>query len=329
MSSVLDSLSASFSPDVIGGLGKALGADPSAINKGLGAAGPLVLAGMARMAGSPGGAQSLQAMLPKDGGGLLGNIGAMLSGVMGGGGGSTAASALLGPGIGAIGAALSRALGFNVTPLLGMVAPLALGAVSKLMKSRNLDASSLAATLNEEQAEVMVNPANRETAELVTSAMQAGDTAAATIASYGADWAKVSGAPAAAMFMVATSDLSGPMGSIKEAQAAGKAMLDAASRAAPNSVLAAAFGGGLTPEMAKQVRSLAPGKDQLIGVIEGAAAAVAAKSPSESQAYMDAILSVAQATAEGAKEGGLLGFGGTLVSKDEQQALDSIRAALA
>ena len=209
------------------------------------------------------------------------------------------------------------------------VIPAALSAVSKLVKSQNLDASGLASLLNKEHGKVADDPAQRESAALVSSAMQAGDKAAKTIASYGDDWAKVVGGPVAALFAVATSDLSGPMGSIKEAQAAGKALLEAAGGSAPNSVLAAAFGGGLTPDMATQLRSLAPTKDKLIDVIKAGTAAVAAKSPAEARAYRDTILAVATAAAEAAKEGGFLGIGGTLVSEDEQAALNTIKAALA
>jgi hypothetical protein len=40
------------------------------------------------------------------------------------------------------------------------------------------------------------------------------------------------------------------------------------------------------------------------------------------------ILSVAQAAAEASKEGGFLGIGGTLVSSDEQAALDRLRTVV-
>jgi len=128
--------------------------------------------------------------------------------------------------------------------------------------------------------------------------------------------------------MVSSSDLSGPIGTVKEAQAAGKAMLDAASKADPTSVLASAFGAGLTMDMASQVKLLAPSKDKLIDIVKAGAAAVAAKSPGELQAYKNTVLSVAQASAEASKEGGFLGIGGTLVSKEEQAAIDAIKAAL-
>ena len=289
--------------------------------------------GMSKMSNGPGGADSLMKMLPPDGGGMFGNVGSMLSGLMGGGSadaaGGNPVQSLLGAGSNAVSASLSKALGFNVAPLLGMAVPMLMGAVSKLVKSQNLDASGLSALLSKEQAEVTADPARSESLALASAATQAGDRAAATVASYGADWAQVTSAPVAAMFAVATSDLSGPLGSIKEAQAAGKALIEAAGRAEPSSMLAAAFGGGLNADMMKQLKTLAPTKGKLIDLVKSGAAAVAAKSPAELPAYKATILSVAQATAEAAKEGGFLGIGGTLVSADEQVAIDSIKAALA
>ena len=329
MPSILDSLASNFSPDVIGDIGKALGADTSAVSKGIGVIGPLLLSGMTRQATQPGGAESLMKLLP-EGSGLLGNLGGLLSGLTGDKTGSEGSpmSALLGPGTNAIGASLSRTLGFNVTPLLAMAAPALLGMVGKAVKSDKLDASGLASMLGHERDAFTGNPANKDTVALVTSAISTGDKAAATIASYGESWKHVSAGPAAALFMVSSSDLSGPIGTVKEAQAAGKAMLDAASKAEPTSVLASAFGAGLTMDMASQVKLLAPSKDKLIEIVKAGAAAVAAKSPGELQAYKNTVLSVAQASAEASKEGGFLGIGGTLVSKEEQAAIDAIKAAL-
>ena len=329
MPTILDSLASNFSPDVIGDIGKALGADTSAVSKGIGVIGPVLLSGMTRQATQPGGAESLMKLLP-EGSGLLGNLGGLLSGLTGGKAGSEGSpmSTLLGPGVNAVGASLSRTLGFNVTPLLAMAAPALLGMVGKAVKSDKLDAGGLASMLGHERDAFASNPANKDTVALVTSAISTGDKAASTIASYGESWKHVSAGPAAALFMVSSSDLSGPIGTVKEAQAAGKAMLDAASKADPTSVLASAFGAGLTMDMASQVKLLAPSKDKLIEIVKAGAAAVAAKSPGELQAYKNTVLSVAQASAEASKEGGFLGIGGTLVSKEEQAAIDAIKAAL-
>ena len=331
MASILESLGSTFSPDVVADIGKALGADTGAISKGLAAVSPLLLSGMAKTAtASPGGAEALMKMLPESGG-LFGNLGGLLGSVLGGAGSgaSGAASTLLGPGVNAIGGALSRALGFNVTPLLGLVAPALLGMVGKTVASQKLDAGRLASMLGKEVDAFGSDPANQEAAALVLSATKAGDQASAMIGSYGDSWKQVVAGPAAALFAVSTADLSGPIGSVKEAQAAGKVLLDATKGAEPTSVLAAAFAGGLTPDMASLVKELAPTKEKLIDVARAGLAAVKQRSPEQAQGYKDTILAVAKAAAEASKEGGFLGFGGKLVSEEEQAALAALQAALA
>jgi Bacterial protein of unknown function (DUF937) len=330
MASLIESITSSFGPDIIGKLAPALGADSAAVGKGLGALGPLLLNGMSSMAGTPAGAEGLLKALPQGGGGMLSSL---LSSFMGGGasapGGGGILSSLLGPGINAVSSTVSRAVGFNVAPLLSLVAPAALGAVAKMVKDKGLNASNIGPALAQEKQAYFDNAANAENVSLVRAALSAGDKAATTIHGYGADWSRVQAAPAAALMMIATSDLSGPVGSIKEVQAATKALASAAQQAAPNSLLAAAFGSGIDTDMLKQVRELAPTKDKLLDIIKAGAASVASKSPAEAAAYKATILAVAKAAAEASKEGGFLGIGGTLVSKDEQAALDQLATALA
>jgi hypothetical protein len=331
MASILESIASQFGPDIVGKLGSALGTDAGAVNKGLGALGPLLLNGMSGLASTPSGADQLMKALPQGGGGLLsGLLGSVFSGggtsALGGGGGLL--QSLLGPGINAVSASLSRAVGFNVAPLLSLAAPAALGAVAKLVKDRGLNASSIGPALAAEKQAFFDDPAQAESAALVKAALSAGDKAATHIHGYGAEWSRVQAAPAAALMLVATSDLSGPVGSIKEVQAAAKALSDAARQVDPSSVIGAAFGSGIDTDMMKQVRELAPTKDKLIDIVKAGAASVASKDPTQAAAYKSAILAVAQAAAEASKEGGFLGIGGTLVSKDEQAALDQLRSAL-
>jgi hypothetical protein len=332
MASILESIASQFAPDVLGKLGSALGTDAGAVGKGLGALGPLLLNGMSSLAGTPAGADQLMKALPQGGGGLLSSLlGSVFSGggtsALGGGGGIL--SALLGPGINAVSATISRAVGFNVAPLLSLAAPAALGAVAKMVKDKGLSAGNIGSALVAEKQAFFDNPANAEAASLVRSALAAGDKAATAIHGYGAEWSRVQAAPAAALMLVATSDLSGPVGSIKEVQAATKALAAAAHKADPASLLGAAFGSGIDTDMMKQVRELAPTKDKLVDIVRAGAASVAAKDPAQAAAYKSTILAVAQAAAEASKEGGFLGIGGTLVSKDEQAALDQLKAALA
>jgi hypothetical protein len=330
MASIIESIASSFGPDIIGKLAPALGADSSAVSKGLGAIGPLLLNGMSSLAGTPAGAEGLLKALPQGGGGLLSSL---LGSVMGGasalGGGGGILSSLLGPGINAVGSSISRAVGFNVAPLLSLVAPAALGAVAKMVKDKGLNAGNIGPALAQERSAYFDNPAHAEQVSLVRAAVSAGDKAATMIHGYGAEWSRVQAAPAAALMMVATSDLSGPVGSMKEVQAATKTLAAAAHKTEPTSLLAAAFGSGIDTDMLKQVRDLAPTKDKLLDIVKAGAASVASKSPAEAAAYKATILAVAKAAAEASKEGGFLGIGGTLVSKDEQAALDRLSAALA
>ena len=330
MASLLESLTSTFTPDALGSVAKALGADAGTVQKAMGAVGPLLLGGLGKAVSTPSGAESLFKALPADGGGMLGGLGGMLGSLFGGGSaGASPASQMLGSGSNAIGAALSRALGFNVTPLISMAAPLLMGFISKAVKAGNLDAAGVGAMVSKENAAYVANPAHAETVSLLKMANEAGDRAAALIASYGADWSKVALAPMAATMLVAGSDLSGPIDSMKEVKGANQAMVDAATAADSSSVLAAALGSGIDVAGLKQLREVAPDKDKLMALVKAAAQTVAQRSPAEAAAYKATVLKVAQATAEAAKDGGFLGIGGKLISDDEQHALDALKAALA
>ena len=53
MASILESIASQFGPEIVGKLGSALGAEAGAVNKGLGALGPLLLNGTSGLAGTP------------------------------------------------------------------------------------------------------------------------------------------------------------------------------------------------------------------------------------------------------------------------------------
>ncbi len=332
MASLFESLSSAMNPEIVSALGKALGADTSAINQGLSAAAPLLMGSMSKMASTPSGAESLLKMLPQDTGtfGGFGSLTSLISNLFSGGPtGNSMLSSLLGPGANAIGGALTKALGFNVMPLLGMAAPALMGLISKAVQTDKLDANGLAELLKRETTQFSGNPANAATMKLVNEAMAAGDKAATVVGSYGADWNKVAAAPVAALMAVSSSDLDGPFDTMKEVKAAQAALLEATKAAPAGSVLAAAFGGGLTESALKSVREMAKDRDALTRMIADATAAVKQRSPGELDAFKAAIRSIGKATAEAAKEGGFLGIGGTLVSDEEKAALAKIEAAMA
>lgn len=332
MASLFESLSSAINPEIISTLGKALGADTSAINQGLAAAAPLLMGSMSKMASTPAGAESLLKLLPQESGafGGFGSLTSLVSNMFSGGPtGNNLLSSLMGPGLNAIGGSLTKMLGFNVMPLLGVAAPAVMGLIGKAVQADKLDANGLADMLKRETTQFAGNPANAATMKMVDEAVAAGDKAATVIDSYGADWSKVAAAPAAALMAVSSSDLDGPFDTMKEVKAAQQALLDATKAAPAGSVLAAAFGGGLTHSALKSVHEMAKDRDALVRLIAEATAAVKQRSPGELDAFKTTIRSIGKATAEAAKEGGFLGIGGTLVSDDEKAALAKIEAAMA
>ena len=215
-----------------------------------------------------------------------------------------------------------------MTPLLHLAAPAVLGLLSKKVQAEKLDANGLAALLKRETTQFADNPANAPTMKLVNEALSAGDRASAAIGSFGSSWAKVEAAPVAALMAVASSDLDGPIDSMKEFKAAQAAMLETIKAAPAGSILGAALGSGLTPDALKSVQAMASDKDALTRLIADATAAVKQYSPADAEAFRAAIRSIGKATAEAAKEGGFFGIGGTLVSDEEKAALARIETAL-
>ncbi len=143
-----------------------------------------------------------------------------------------------------------------------------------------------------------------------------------------AEWKAISAAPVAAGLLITLSDASGPVGIAKEALAVGKAITQSASGDAPEIVKALAEsvkGGGGRPELPDVPSGdRTQAKNALIGAIKTAVSAVQSKSPGEVEGYKTWLASVAGKVAQASKEGGFLGIGGTLVSSDEQEALNQL-----
>jgi hypothetical protein len=146
------------------------------------------------------------------------------------------------------------------------------------------------------------------------------------------EWKTIAAAPVVAGLFITLSDASGVVGTAKEAMAVGRAITESAASAAPEivkSVAEAVRNAGGRPELPDLPKvDRAQIKTRLITHLKAAASAVEAKSPSEGAAYRAWLLSVATNVSQAAKEGGLLGIGGTLVSTEEQEALLQLAQAL-
>jgi hypothetical protein len=333
MAGILETLGSAITPDAIGQIGKAIGADPSQVTKGLGAAGPAVLGSLTEQASAPGGLDSIMGMLSSAGSASGGSpddmIGSLLGALTGGGNQNDMLNNVLGGGVNAVSGTLSKSLGFDVKPLLTMAIPLIMGMITKTAKEKNLDAAGVQSLLKTETQTYMDNPANKETVEMVQGALKAGKESEAIRKSFDeGEWTKVRMAPVAAMYLVATASKSGAVGSAQELEAAVNTVKTALADVSPASFLNTAFGGGLTKSEVDLLKKDEPPVDTILGAIKDGVAAVSAKNPAEAAAYKKLILDVANNTANAAKEGGFLGIGGKQVSKEEAAAISAITAAI-
>jgi hypothetical protein len=332
MASLLETLGSLATPDNVGMIGKALGVDTSLVQQGLKVVGPTLLGSLAKTSSTPDGAASLAKLMPTDVGSgsdsdLLGSV---LKSISGGGTSADMMQNVLGGGVNAISGTLSKSLGFDVGPLLKLGTPLLMGLIAKTAKTQKLDTSGVANMLQTESKAFAADPANAAITSQVQSALKAGDEAAALRKTYtDAEWLKVRGAPLAAMYLVATASPSKGTDAAAELAAAAGAVTDSIKSVSPTSLIGTAFGGGLTQAEIDILKKDAPPADRILGTIKEGVALVRAKNPADAATYSAMVMNVAQKTAEAAKEGGFLGIGGTQVSKEEQAALDAIRAAVA
>jgi hypothetical protein len=154
-----------------------------------------------------------------------------------------------------------------------------------------------------------------------------------TKADYSPDeWKAISGAPVAAGLLVTLADASGPVGVAKEALAVGKAIAHSSLGDAPEIVKALAENvksGAGRPELPDvPTGDRTQTKNALIGAIKTAVKAVESKSPAEVEPFKAWLASVAAKVSQASKEGGFLGFGGTLVSPEEDEALKQLSDVL-
>lgn len=157
------------------------------------------------------------------------------------------------------------------------------------------------------------------------------------------EWYTVLEGASAATGVIAASDLSGPLGLVKEAAAGVEALRQGDWKtpfisAFRTEVLAA------SKERQEEFKKIAqarqaelmeqkPSKEQSfqmgLAAISNAVALVESKAGAEAAAeYRQLVYQTAVKAAEAGKEGGFLGFGGTLVSEKEQDALNQIKQLL-
>jgi hypothetical protein len=145
------------------------------------------------------------------------------------------------------------------------------------------------------------------------------------------EWDLFRSSPLMASILVVAASPSGPVGIVQESAAAGRMILEASSSSQTP----------LLKELAEDLKARMsipkpPAGATPVQIQEAAAEILRRTSdllakkatPEEAAEYKQWLVKVAQATAEASKEGGFLGFGGTLVSDEEKAALAAVNTAL-
>ena len=151
-------------------------------------------------------------------------------------------------------------------------------------------------------------------------------------ADFSADeWDLLRSSPLMASLLVVAASPSGPVGLVQESSAAGKLVMEAAGNAQTPLLKALAEDMVKTMAIPRPPAGATPAQVQEAAaeILRRTSALLATKAtPEETTEIKGWLARVAQATAEAAKEGGFLGFGGTSVSDQEKAALGMLNTAL-
>jgi hypothetical protein len=140
-----------LSGDGVKQISQQIGADEGTTNQAIGTALPVLISALAKNSSQQGGAEDLHRALQQHDGSILDN----LSGVLGGGAGSSTGEAILGHVLGNrqnnVTNALSQQTGMNagsIGQLLTMLAPIVMGALGKAQAKSGFDPGALSGYLN-------------------------------------------------------------------------------------------------------------------------------------------------------------------------------------
>ena len=213
-------------------------------------------------------------------------------------------------------------------PLLSAVVPIMLNVISKTANEQKLNSADIARVLQADRTATSAS-AKPEVQAMVNEAVHIGDQAERLRSTFTDDeWTKIRLAPLATTYYVMSASASGVVGTTKELLAAGDAMKTLVKDARPTSLVDVAFGSLGKLDADSTLDKQSP-RDSLVITLQAATAAVKAKSPADAKSFGDTLVALSRKVAEASREGGFLGIGGTRVSKEEEQAIAEIAAAVA
>lgn len=154
VSSLINVIAQQLGGDTLGKMSSQLGADEKATGSAVSAALPLILKALARNASNDNGAHALSRALTKDhDGSILDSLGDFLKNPQAGPGEGILGH-VFGSKLPTVERGLSQSSGMDtadIGKLMGMLAPIVMGALGKAQRQQNLDSRSLAGYLNKEE----------------------------------------------------------------------------------------------------------------------------------------------------------------------------------
>ncbi len=149
------------------------------------------------------------------------------------------------------------------------------------------------------------------------------------------EWQTVMIAPQMASIYISLASPGGLVGALKEMMVFSKLIAEAEKEASSNGIINAVAADFMAliekkeklnmPEMGKNAEDI---KTQCIKTLRSLDVLLKEKAPEEADGYKRWVYKAAKNSAEAAKEGGFLGFGGVQVSEAETEALREIAGAL-
>jgi hypothetical protein len=146
------------------------------------------------------------------------------------------------------------------------------------------------------------------------------------------EWDLLRSSPLMASLLVVAASPNGPIGLMQESAAAARMIMQTAGAAQTPLLKVLAEDVVQTMSIPKPPPGATPQQVQAAAaeILRRSAALLEGKaSPAEANEIKEWLVNVSQATAEAAREGGFLGFGGRLISDQEKAALAQVKSALA
>lgn len=334
MTALLETIRPMITPALVAQIGQKLGMEPQMVEQGAAFALPMLLGGVSRKLNTTSGATDLMDMLSADDGAAMTNLTGLVD-QFAPGMGEPLIKNLFGDGFSTIQSTIKQQTGIDIGPITMMMAPVVMSMVSNYMRTNNLNVNGLSAGLKAETDKFLTEGGER--AVMLQSAFTNMDQAQKLKTEFSTnEWSALMMAPVAVAMLIIGAAPSGNKGVGQEIEALERTTRKIGmEESRPGGLLNTLLAGGIpTDKMDAKLSQLQQKgftdlEPTLLNEIKQARNILTGKVPDEDIAeFKAAMTKLAQAVAEGAKEGGFFGIGGQLVSDAETAMIGRITEAL-